>query len=259
MGYFNDEEDPAKKAAAGASGAPGAPAAPAQPPTFAQLQQRGMPRPPSGLGQFGSFPPQQQPMGAGAQPGMPPHAPPPSPFGGGFNFGNNASAPPPSPFSRFFPPQQQPQSPLGHQQPQQPTLPTNNLNAGTGGPTGGSPGQPFTPGLRPPGANGDPGTGGGGPYQPTGELNQGNLEGYLYDMLANPTATPTYQNSMKQIGSNIDTNASKRGVFYSTIPTGSYSQAGSNLAAGLQGQAYNQLRGYNQDYEQLLMSLLGAT
>lgn len=90
-------------------------------------------------------------------------------------------------------------------------------------------------------------------------LDQGNLEGYLYDMLANPTATPTYQNAMRRIGGDIDTDASRRGVYYSTIPVGAYGEAGSNLAAGLQGQAYNQLRGYNQDYEQLLMALLGAT
>lgn len=254
--YFTDEEDPAKKAAAGAPGAAGVtPTAPAQPPTFAQLQQRGMPRPPA--------------MGASGLPGAAPGGagmPPPF-FGGGAGGGAPSPYGAPSPqlpsgFSRAFPQMQQPASQLGHQQPQQQQgnlnlPPTNALSGGYGQPPGGG----VTPGLRPPGAYGDPaGKGGaGGPYQPSNELNQGNLEGYLYDMLANPTATPTYQNSMKQIGSHIDTDASKRGVYYSTIPTGSYSQAGSNLAAGLQGQAYNQLRGYNQDYEQLLMSLLGAT
>lgn len=251
--YFTDEEDPAKKAAGGAPGAAGAPAAPAQPPTFAQLQQRGMPRPPA-MG-----------MGMGGLPGPTAGGSIQTPFfsggaGGGAPSPYGAPSPQlPSGFSRAFPQMQQPGSQLGHQQPQQGNLnlpPTNVLSGGYGGQ------QPPTPGLRPPGANGDPtgaGGAGAGPYNPTGELNQGNLEGYLYDMLANPTATPTYQNSMKQIGSHIDTDASKRGVYYSTIPTGSYSQAGSNLAAGLQGQAYNQLRGYNQDYEQLLMSLLGAT
>lgn len=99
----------------------------------------------------------------------------------------------------------------------------------------------------------------GSPYVPTNQLNQSNLEGYLYDLLANPTASPTYKNTMRRVGADIDTDASRRGVFYSTIPVNSYSEAGSNLATGLQGQAFNQLQGYNQEYEQLMMALLGAT
>lgn len=212
MALYPDEEDPTKPKTPGAGAAP---AAPAQPPTFAQLQAKGMPRPPSPAmnalyGASGG----QAPYGAPA-----PQAPPPAQPGGG---------------GPYIGPQAPGMGP-GAQ------LPRPQAN--------------FPPGLNVGGAVG----GGANHYNPTGQLDQGNLEGYLYDMLANPTATPTYQNTMKNIGSNIDTDASKRGVFYSTIPVGSYANAGSNLAAGLQGQAYNQLQGYNQNYEQLLMSLLGAS
>lgn len=224
MALYPDEEDPTKPKAPGAAGAQ-----PAAPQTFAQLQARGMPRPPSPAmnALYGA-------SGAAPYGGPAPQAPPPmqpsrmpAPGGaGGINPG-------PSPLD-------------GGGQPLY-------GGGGLGHPTGGN---------LPPGLQVNPGTGGGatpGHYNPTGQLDQGNLEGYLYDMLANPTATPTYQNAMKNIGSNIDTDASKRGVFYSTIPVGSYANAGANLASGLQGQAYNQLQGYNQNYEQLLMSLLGAS
>ena len=212
---YSDDEDQKRGAQKDKLSAPQAPTGPT--PTFAELQRRGMPRPPPAMGAAS----QALYGAAGAPP--PPQAPPS--FGDRLH-GAGGGAPPSAPQTPKW---------LAAMGPKKPTQ-----FPGISAPT---PPQQLPANY----------------YKPTGQLDQGNLEGYLYDMLANPTATPTYKNAMQQIGSNIDTDASKRGVFYSTIPVGSYSQAGSNLAAGLQGQAYDQLRGYNQDYAQLLMALLGAT
>ena len=95
------------------------------------------------------------------------------------------------------------------------------------------------------------------PYQPSNVLNQSNLEGYLYDTLANPTNSLSYKNTMHKIGADIDTDASRRGVYYSTIPVGAYSQAGADLAAQTQQGAYENIRGYNNDYTAQLLKLLG--
>ena len=91
------------------------------------------------------------------------------------------------------------------------------------------------------------------------ELDQSSIEAYLYQLLSDPTSTPSYQNIMKHIGSATDVDASKRGLFNSTVPLGINASAGTDLASKLQAQAYDQLRGYNQDYSQLLMQLLGES
>ncbi|MCI0349110.1 MAG: hypothetical protein L0Z53_06755 [Acidobacteriales bacterium] len=167
-------------------------------PTFAQLQQQGMPRPPAiGWPAHGAFAGAYAARNAASQPRQ----------GGVMQALQNARRP-------------QPQA----------------------GPPAQAPTAPAAPG-----------------YVPTNELNQGNLEGYLYDMLSDPTNTPTYKNIMRRVGADIDVDASRRGVFHSTIPVGAYSEAGAQLAGGLQQQAFGNLRGYNQDYEQLLLALLGMS
>src|SRR5207247_2637010 len=132
-----------------------APPAPAgQPPTFAQLQQRGMPRPPPAIAAL---------YGAAGRP-----AP---------NYGRSTAAPPPPAATGGYSTVERPGTGLGWQPDHE--------------------GTPSTRGAPTP-----------TPYRPTGQLDQSNIEGYLYDLLANPTATPTYQNSMRRIGADIDTDAS---------------------------------------------------
>lgn len=221
---YSDDEDQKRGAQQDKFGQPQAPTGPT--PTFAELQRRGMPRPPPQMGAAS-----QALYGAAGAAPPPPAGPAASQYeirntgGGGrlFHRGNAGGA----------------------------GLPVTASTLGVKRPA--TPPPPMTPGgFQAPQTPADY-------YKPTGQLDQGNLEGYLYDMLANPTATPAYKNSMRHIQSGIDTEASKRGVFYSTLPVGAYGEAGAQLAAGLQGQAYDQLRGYNRDYAELLMALLGAT
>lgn len=214
---YSDDEDQKRGAQQDKFGQPQAPTGPT--PTFAELQRRGMPRPPPQMGAAS-----QALYGAAGMSAPPPASPPTwkERLTGNPNnpAGPIAQPPPPMPFQ-------------GH-----------------GGVPPGYTGPNYPAAPRPTAPN---------RYMPTGMLDQGNLEGYLYDMLANPTATPTYKDTMRHIKSGIDTEASKRGVFYSTLPVGAYGEAGAQLAAGLQGQAYDQLRGYNRDYAELLMALLGAS
>lgn len=212
------------------------PGAAAGVPTFSQLQQRGMPRPPpapmaapspyhSPIDIFNRGQPQ---LPAGPQPQMPPPG-----VGGGY-------------------------TPWGGQQPVERGM---AKPPGPGRPTGQSfpgvdVGHPSGPGFPNPN---DPGNPGGGTQPPGAQppLNQSTLEAYLYQMLTDPTSTQPYQNSMRRIQSAADVDASRRGVFNSTIPGAATAEAGSNLAAQMQQQAFGNLQSYNTNYEQLLSMLLG--
>lgn len=223
---YSDDEDQKRKAQQDKLGAQPAPTGPT--PTFAQLQQRGMPRPPPAIGAL---------YGAAGQPPPPAYGGPQASLSGQFADIKQQAAAQPPPAAGTHPGSFQDRVMPGWRQP------TDYTQGGAAAPP----------------APAKPATGGAPGYAPTNQLNQGNLEGYLYDQLANPTATPGYQNTMKRIGADIDTDASRRGVFYSTIPVGSYAQAGSDLAANTQQQAFGNLQNYNQNYEQLLMALLGQT
>ena len=188
-------------------------------PTFAQLQQRGLPRPP--------------PTNYGSG-GMP--------FSGG---ASSAMMPPPGGFV----------GPYIH--------PTAEPAGGTGGP----PGRGYvdgptggTSGGGSGGPNVNPGTGGGPPPDTGGgTLDQSTLEKFLYQMLTDPTSTNVYQNMMTRLQSGIDTDASRRGVYHSSIPVGIGASAGANLASQLQQEAYNNLSNYNKEMEQYLLALYGLT
>ena len=217
---YSDDQDQRRAAQQDKLGAPQPVGGPS--PTFGELQRMGRPRPPS--------PAMSALYGAAGQ-----EPPPPMPQMGRMNDvmrgGGGGGAQPP-------PPPGPPPARGGHP-------PYVGSTAFTGHGTG-------VPDLTQK-------SGGIAPYVPTNELNQSNLEGYLYDTLANPTKTAAYKNIMKKVGAEVDTDASRRGVYYSTIPVGAYEQAGTDLASQMQQQAFGNLRNYNQDYEQLFMALLGAT
>src|SRR5712664_1260039 len=161
MALFDDVRR--KQAAADNGG--GAPAVPQMPQTFAQMQRGGYARPPQN-----TMPQTAYHALVGADPQQ---------FINTIK-GTNAPAPaaPAAPAGPAYPP-------WHFTQP--------NSGAGGNGPNIG----PGMPGTYPGTGTTNPGNvGQWSPGNPTGNLNQGNYEDYLYRLITNPTETPTYQNTM---------------------------------------------------------------